>query len=269
MTQDSLQAPVNYAPSPDAFPTAPRKVRMRRPPMESLLPLGCISFFVLAGIASFVMWLGTSLLVYSAPVIGTLEPGEITAMEKIGTRSAKHRISFTFQDEDGAVYFTYLDARPDVYDQYKVGDKISVRFLRSAPIRSASIEDPHTTRTSYDLCYSLCILSWNLAIFAIAGSLAYVWRQRRRLAQLGTPTIGHVTSKRVVPTKTGIYHVSFSFRTPDGAERHAGMDVNRAAYESLAIGQEVTILYDPTNPLVNSIYRCGEFDVLTSDYKTL
>ena len=78
-----------------------------------------------------------------------------------------------------------------------------------------------------------------------------------------------MTRKEIRHAKTAIPHITYRFRTLAGDEREAGMDVPQPAYDSLQIGQEITVLYDPDDPQSNVIYRCGDFDVLSTDDKTL
>jgi len=269
MTPESLAPPVNYAPPPEAFPPAPRKVRMRWPKQwSSLIPLAFIAGFMLVGVATFFLWLGPKLLMYAAIDIGTTAPAEITDKVKLGTRGAKYKIFFTFH-ADGVAQSAQVYVHLDTYEEYKVGDPITVRYLNLAPHWSMSIDGPHTSRSWFDLCHALCILAWNAAIYGIAGFLFLAWRVSRNLVRFGTPTLGRVTNKQIAHSKLGNYLVTYTFRALDGADREARMHVDQRAYEALAIGQEITVLYNPDNPLSNVIYRCGEFDVLTSDDKAL
>src|SRR5262245_19566291 len=132
MPDDSQAPPVNYAPPPTHFPPTPRNVRMKTIPLSVFLPIAVIVDFMLIGVASSYFWLDRRRLKYTAVVVGTTAPGEITDKVKSGARKSRYRLSFDFKD-DGVVQSTENLVPADIYNTFKVGDAVVVRYLRLAP----------------------------------------------------------------------------------------------------------------------------------------
>jgi hypothetical protein len=262
MTQDDA---TSFAPPPGEFPPTPRKVRLRRPP---LFPVAFVAIFAAAGIAIIVFWLVPLVLSYAAIFIGATAPGEITRVEKSGNRKTRYRLHYTFKAEE-APLSSHYDVDKSTFDSIKVGDPITVRFLRLCPEISAAIDEPAYSRSTNDCCFTLFVLVWNSFVAMMLFVMLREARVRFNLAKFGTATLGRVANKEIRHGKSTQYIIRYRFRSADGAERESTNATTKANYDALAIGAPVTVLYNPEKPDQNVIYRFGDFDVIGADNKTL
>jgi hypothetical protein len=254
-----------YAPKPSDFPSPPRRIRLRAFPT---LTVAFAVSFIGVGLGLFVFSVVPILAACAATFIGATAPGTIVAHEKTGRKATIHRIQFTFP-VDGETHHTHIDVDAPSFDSVRVGDPVTVRFLRLWPNVSASIEEPPLARSWNDWCALIIVLFWNGAtIIAFAGLVRFGARLRR-LAISGTALHARIADKRVSPSRTNTYIVIYRFRTSDGVDHEASRQVSKADFDALAIGQVVTVLYDRDNPDSSIIYRCGEYQVFGFDNKVL
>jgi len=226
------------------------------------------SFFVCVGMLGFVTLFVPLGLAFTAKIIGTTAPGEITDKEKFGRKKKRHRVWFRFESEQ-LPQNGHMDVEPATFDAVKVGDPVTVRFLRTCPEMSATIEEPSLSGSWNDFCGGWFILFWNGGVLLIGGAL---WRfaiERRNLVRFGTATLGRVTHKQIVSGKTTKFLVSYRFRTLGGAEHDAIEAADKNLYDALEIGHAVAVLHDPDKPDRCVIYLCSEFRIVDLDDKTL
>jgi hypothetical protein len=86
--------------------------------------------------------------------------------------------------------------------------------------------------------------------------------RHRNLARFGTPTLGQVINKWAKTRATYRGHFALVSFTANGVEWHVWIRTLRRGYRQLDIGQVVTVLYDPLNPVNSILYGCGEYAVV-------
>lgn len=81
-----------------------------------------------------------------------------------------------------------------------------------------------------------------LAVLALRNLLGLV-----RLA-FGETSVGKVVGKRVDRDEGCFYYVTYSFSDRRGDAHRREIQVRKAAYESLAAGQDIAVVYEPGRP---------------------
>jgi hypothetical protein len=246
-----------FAPSPDEFPSPPRKVRLRWQRYAISNFVGSAAFvalFLCLGFGSPMIWGGHW--------FGVDVPGRISAKEAVagGKRNTEvsYRSTFSFRAE-GQDYTIAAYVKKATYDRVKIGDPVQVRVLSVWPGASASIEPP-----AFNLCplfMGIVMSAFLIVHFFYALCMSII---RRNLIRNGIATLGRVTNKwRVTRRKRGTcYNVSYCYKATDGAKRRGSMTVNINEWDALQVGDTVTVLFNPNNKESSVIYRCAEFEIV-------
>ena len=254
----SIDTKKTFAPSPTSFPPTPRRVRLRRVPY---LILSVLLLFTAVGIVIFYLSFGRLALGVVGQSRGVTVEGRITDKTQGRSGRRNHSLLYTFrvEGEDHTVTLNVDDAS---FERVKVGDAVQVRVWPFWPAASATIDEPTLARSWNDVCFFGFVTLWDGILILAVFYLTRLGLCQRNLARHGIATIGSVTDKRVGQHKGPVFVVSYRFKRSDGAECDARMDVQKADYDALNVGEPITVLYDPHHPETNVLYSCGEFGVI-------
>jgi hypothetical protein len=163
---------------------------------------------------------------------------------------------------DGQVHDSEVFVDLRTYNELKVDDPITVRALTFRPALSASIVEPEIgIAGGYFAAAGVTLITG--AVFVLL-TWFFVSRavHRRKLAKLGTATLGKITGKHVLGRKTHRYRLTYTYTVSAGGHREASMDVSREQFNSISSNQTITVLYEPAHPEQSVIYCFGEYRVV-------
>jgi hypothetical protein len=243
----------SFSPPPATFPVPPRRVRLRSFP------------WILGGFLLFLALFNTCLcpvtmvplaLRGAAQWFGSEAPGEITDKSHRGPRRGTRLVQFRFQ-VNGKPHAAELNVDLHAYNAVKVGDAITVSFLSFWPGASASITEPNigVARGAYAAAAFVLMTS---AVFVLLST--YLIRragQGRRLVRHGIVCVGKITRKQRLGHNC---RLTYSYSTATAMT--ATMDVTPQQFDSISIGQVVTVLYDPARPDNSIIYCFGDYRIV-------
>jgi hypothetical protein len=162
-----------------------------------------------------------------------------------------------------------------VFDGQTVSDSQELSYSEYDPIQ---IGDAATGRAERILGMNFCLTSlgnidrgthewmfisglWNaIAWFFIIFSVSKILRTRR-LVQEGIAAPGVVTNRRSTRGRNTYWYVAYQFTTAGGETLLHERAVSRAAYNRVAIGSPVTVLYQADNPGRSIAYECCNYIV--------
>jgi hypothetical protein len=164
------------------------------------------------------------------------------------TRGDSPRRVFTYRyDVDGRAYGGEARVRERDGRSIAAGDRIGIRYMRSAPERSwlagseASVDPP---------IFLIPLIS--LSMLGAAGALAWAVRRQWQLLAEGRPALARVTaSKRVRGQHHHGYRVSYEFQTMSGATVSARSESGKM---QPPVGATVAIVYHRESPKWSAVY---------------
>lgn len=204
-------------------------------------------------------------------IAGTEGPGQIVSAEtrtggKGGTRySIRHRYTV-----DGLSQTDTEDISKSAYERFTLASTLPIEgrpvvvryYYLMGPVHYSELRD---VEPRYG--WTLFLLLWGVYWPGVISMFFYAtWLGPLRLKSLyrfGEPTLGIVTSKRMRRGNPTRHFVSFCF-----VDAASGQSVDKeilvtekADWEKITNGQEVTVIYWPTNPNRSALYEFGVYYV--------
>jgi Protein of unknown function (DUF3592) len=262
MTHPATTPGDSFSPAPASFPPPPRAVRLRSIPFAGG---SVILFLAVLALGLFPLTSLPFLLITAGRHVGAEAVGEITDKQARGRRHVDRVVLFRFE-LDGATCHAEVHVDPQSYSDVKIGDAIKVRALSVWPSYSASIVEPYIETPSNVWVIGCIVLVLNGALVMVVVMLVGRSLYRRRIARLGNVTLGRITYKEVIrKSKNHIYRLTFTYSTPAipaDTTRNGTMDVTAKEYNTMSVGQAVTVLYDPAKPEDSYLYCFGEYRIV-------
>jgi hypothetical protein len=104
-------------------------------------------------------------------------------------------------------------------------------------------------------------LFWNGILSVFLYGVWYVPLRDRWIVRSGEPAIATITGRKEVRGKGTRYILSYAFTLPDGEPFTGKCDVPHPAYQQIADGTPVTVLYNPRRPRSNLAYEFCDFEI--------
>jgi len=209
---------------------------------------------LLIGLAAAVILIGEPIWLFATPAI----LGKVTSMQtSAGRRGMQHE-----------VHYTYLWNGRTVTDQSRVSTAAYQQLQREKTIPLHAIDIGGHRFSEVDVSAGQYAASrWFLWIWAFLwdGMMLLVLRQprvARRLVSEGAAVTGKIVDKSTYRGKSARYTLRYEYAPPTGGTMGAltrNMTVTRGDFESVAVGQEITVLYDPNRPSNATIYEYGDY----------
>lgn len=143
------------------------------------------------------------------------------------------------------------------YHSLRVGQTIEVCAARFGPFHY--VEMKNGGAGFGPLGAAALGLIWNIIFFLYLFVLVL---QPRRLARMGTPTVGRITSKHISGRNSTSYCLKYTFRTAKGWKQEWPDYVPRKVYQRVSVGDEVVVVYEVK---INGACRSDIYDF--SDYE--
>lgn len=253
-----------HAIEPELLGPLPRMVRRKK----RRSGIGCVRVFIIPHTL-----VGIGLIVYVLFLAAMTLAGEEVTGRVVSAREGTdddgdptYVLEYTYR-ADGGEYRGSSSVSRETFRRVSDGGVVRVVTFPPAPGIGAGIAGD-TANGRNLLFLTLFALFWN-GILSV-----FVWQSwvapaiHRRLYRVGTPSTGTVTAKKVVSGEDSVTH-TVRYRFPLGGDASAPgmaegkMAVRDAEYGLLREGDEVTVLYLPRRPSASTLYRFGEYEVVT------
>ncbi len=227
----------------------PRKVRLRSNRRAAvililvfgmLIDLPGIAFLLYAAIDPF-------FIRYTQPRPATIVDLRIVR----GHRRRSYCVEYSYVF-DGQQRFENEDVNYKLYHSLEQGQTVEVCATRFGPFYYAEMKNGGTVVGR--LGFAAMGFAWNVIFFLYL--LAPIL-QPRRLARMGTPTIGRVRSKHIIQRTSTSYCLKYTFRIADGWKMENPDYVPRKVYERVSAGDEVVVVYEVSK---NGVCRSDIYD---------
>ena len=213
----------------------PRKVHLRADRRTAvisklifaiLLDLPGIAFLVYAAVDPF-------FIRYTQPRPATIVYLRISHGRKHNT-SYHVGYSYVF---DGLQRTADENVNGSLYYSLRVGQSVEVCASRFGPFHYVEMKNGNSV--SDRLGFVALGFAWNV-IFLL---YLFVLFEPRRLARVGTPTVGRITEKNISGRNSTSYCLKYTFRTAKGWKQEWPDYVPRKVYARANVGDEVVVVY--------------------------
>jgi len=172
-------------------------------------------------------------------------------------RRTHYRVYYTFAAQDGSKHSGKDNLSHSTWSRLKKGSKLKIQYLPSDPAKNR----PEAAKPG--------MMAWLVVLFPIgfggAGLVMLIIPLRRAikhagLLSSGTLTKGAVDGKRqrtdITINNRHPYNIAYTFALADG-EVHTGEELvmDRKMSDRLNVGDPIGVIYLPTNPDKNAIFR--------------
>lgn len=176
---------------------------------------------------------------------GVVTEGRVLEVGKRQGKNDSHKVTYAFEANgrtlQGSTSLTRNGAAGLV-----AGSPIEVTYARSDPSKNWVAHRSRNLTPMWISPFVFCMM-WIPAII-----MTVLMRRSRRLLENGVPASGVIVKNRWVSNGHGGHRrASYQYRSPDGELRKGGFD---RAKRSWVPGTQVTVLYDPENPKVSTLY---------------
>jgi hypothetical protein len=185
-----------------------------------------------------------------------IAPGVITR-KHVAAKPAgnEHRLDYTFTTNDGVEFQSSAVVSQPVHDGVAEGQHVPIVYLPRQPAVDHWLVDNEAIRShvmyltiGHGLAALLAIVVLRLVELPLAREM--------RLARLGYVAPGRITSISKSRGRRGVVSIVYAFRTVAGADIEGRCTLPRKfPVETLAVGDTVEVLYDPSRPRVNKPRR--------------
>jgi hypothetical protein len=181
---------------------------------------------------------------------------QIVDMRESRGKSTTYRLYYEFH-----VGGDYVAGRKRVsraeYEATSIGDTRTVTYLPEDPedYRVGEVDEERIAEQR-----DRWLTGTLIGAVLVGGMVAlYEWdvQKHLRLLREGIAVVGRVTEAKEVRGKTTTYYLSYRFDLTEAAGFANKITVTKALYDRYAAGigpAEITVLYDPKNPVVNLPY---------------
>ena len=232
----------------------PRQVRLRSNRRAAVISILILTILVdLPGIA-FLLYAAIDpfFIRYTQPRPATVVDLRIVP----GHRNRFYEVEYSYVF-DGQQRFESEDVNYKLYHSLEQGQTVQVCAARFGPFYYAEMKNGGTVVGR--LGFAVFGLAWNLGFYLC---LLAPMLEPRRLARMGTPTVGRIRSKHISVRTSTSYCLKYTFRTADGWKLEELDYVRREVYERVSAGDDVIVVYKVSK---NGVFRSDIYDF--SDYK--
>lgn len=226
----------------------PRQVRLRSNRQAAVISILILTVLVdLPGIA---------LLLYAAIdpfFIRYTQPRPATIVDlriERGHRDRYYCVEYSYVF-DGQQRFQNEYVNYKLYHSLEQGQTVEVCAARIGPFHYAEMRNGGSV--FWRLGFAAFGLAWNGAFFYLLAPIL----EPRRLARMGTPTVGRIRSKRIIKGTSASYCLKYTFRTADGWKLEELDYVRREVYEQVSGGDDVIVVYEVKS---NGTFRSDIYD---------
>ena len=260
----------SYTLEPELLSPTPRRIVMQydKPPGFGM-GIGCLRLFLTPFILVGIFMISVLFYHIAMPLASVTAPAVITDKdESSGEDGTVYNVSFRYAYK-GVPYTGSNHMDQETYRGVEIGQAGQAAFLPWSPGYHAQLTRPPAEPLLGGLPFVFFFtVIWNgfLSVFLF---LAFVWPEIvRRLYKSGVPAMGTVLEKTTsVSDKTTTYGLKYEFmaRDPHGIDsvRIEGNDtVFKEAWDAIEKGDTFTVLYHPSKPRWNVLYKFGPYRVL-------
>lgn len=238
-----LELPYPYG--PDALLPAPR-------PVIFSFGARCRRAWLLAGLLglpNLLLYLGYSNGEHLRALAsrGRTELATLTKKDVSRGKHTAYYFSFVFET-GGKTYRDTVTVSPDWYARYAPGDPVPVTFLPLAPATHClGRPEPQLENQNRQVLLVAALLALALGAWLVCSELSA--RRQLHLARVGEAVVGRVCGKEKQRSRNSTsYWIQYQFHSPVHEWARGWVSVSLSAWNSLAQGTPVTILYDPDHP---------------------
>jgi hypothetical protein len=192
---------------------------------------------------------------------GTQIGGVVSNLSQWRNNKQKTFYQVDYQYTVGGVWYTgQTRVSPTTFAQVQPGQIVEVRALSALPTWGVRPVLPGFDPWRELMVPTAALLTMGLLLALALAYLSHSQRLSRDLVRIGCPTSGLVTDKKTYSGK-GTDHILFYRFLTDEADAVAqripriGQEtVPKDRYDAIAVGDLLTILYDPRQPNRNLVY---------------
>ncbi len=241
---------------------APRRVVYRKG--AAAAGLGCVRLFLLPFIAIGICSVGWALHATVIALCGQTVPGRVLDRyyETDSEGDGSWRVRYTYCVDDTTYTATDQERGPV---RLEAMQSVPVRVSPLFPGRGSWIAPAGTSSWTRVGLQWFFALFWNGVTGAFVGVCFVAPVLQRRLVSRGAVAQGRVVAKTTVGGEDTTYRLEYAFEPEQDGETITGRcNVTRAEWDSVRVGDVVTVLYSPGKPRRSTLYRFGLYRVVGS-----
>ena len=257
--------PEAYRVEEELLGPTPRRVAKAAGRTVGMAGIGCLRIFlipfILVGVVTLLMAIGGTLVA----VAGVEMPGKVVARRDTSdSDGSSYKVDFTFHC-GAAVYSGSSDVSSVNYGRLEPGSDVMVRALPWAPSILPVVRGASEHGVPDFAFFGIFALCWN-GIISVFLWVAYILPGiERRLVVGGLAAAGRVTKRTTVTNEESMLyyiHCEFVTRTASDTTIASKYSVTQKQWESVAVGDTLTVLYDAQRPKRSTLYRFAAYRAL-------
>jgi hypothetical protein len=216
--------------------------------------------------------IGVLVFVIGEPVLLALTPSTPGVVTHLSTRKGSkgamtYLMDFDYSPAGGAARAAH-DQETITREEFQTlhpGGRVMVRAAGVGRFHYVVLARSRGAYVRNRVALWIWAIFWNGIMCFVVYAVWVVPARHRKLVSIGRPVAGKISARYVTRGKSTSYQVKYTFTTSDipPEQQQGKMTTTRAQYDALAVGDIVTVLYDPNRPAHHVVYECGEFKAET------